>query len=93
MEVNDKVFIYCYNVDDLPNKTPDFEEIKDLEGRSYFAIDKIKATNVKIVTKCNGHRSLKLKRLNFWNKSYINLPYFQINKDNLNQMKQFSVDI
>ena len=68
MEVNDKVFIYCYNVDDLPNKTPDFEEIKDLEGRSYFAIDKIKATNVKIVTKCNGHRSLKLKSLNFWSK-------------------------
>ena len=48
MEVNDKVFIYCYNLDDLPNKTPKFEEIEDLEGRSYFAIDKIKATNVKI---------------------------------------------
>ena len=66
MEVDDKVFIYCYDVDDLPKKTPDFEEIEDLEGRSYFAIDKVKATNVKIVT--IGHRSMKLKKLNFWSK-------------------------
>ena len=68
MEVDDKVFIHCYNLDDLLNKTPKFEEIEDLEGRSYCAIDKIKATNIKIVTKCNSHRSLKLKRLNFWSK-------------------------
>ena len=55
MEVDDKVFIHCYNLDDLLNKTPKFEEIEDLEGRSYCAIDKIKATNIKIVTKCNSH--------------------------------------
>ena len=61
-------YYWSYNLDNLPHKTPKFEEIEDLGGRGYFAINKLKATNIKIVTKCNGHWSEKLKRLNFWSK-------------------------